>query len=113
MQKRTPLIIERQRRYYTKYKIPATGTIDNVKLIKNSSVAGMNKDMNTFAELIKQARKEEGITQTELANRLGYNSRYISNIESGKQEISIAKVEEIISAMGFVFKAEFSFTRAK
>ena len=52
--------------------------------------------ISNIYERIKTLREEKGITQDELAAKLGYTSRSsIAKIESGKTDISQSKVKEI------------------
>ena len=50
--------------------------------------------------LIHDARKEEGITQQELAERVGVKKSYVSRIENGRVEPSAGLFMNIISALG-------------
>ena len=50
--------------------------------------------------MIHDARKEEGITQQELADRVGTNKSYISRIERGHVEPSASFFLNIINALG-------------
>jgi DNA-binding XRE family transcriptional regulator len=61
-------------------------------------------------ELITQMttlRKEQGMTQTELAEKLATTQAAISRIESGKQNITLAYAEEIARALGKKIKITF------
>lgn len=40
--------------------------------------------METFGERIKRARREQKLTQRDLANRIGINFTYLSKIENGE-----------------------------
>lgn len=50
--------------------------------------------------IIRDARKEEGITQQELADRVGSKKSYISRIETGRVEPSAGFFLSIIGALG-------------
>ncbi len=50
--------------------------------------------------LVHATRKEEKVTQEELARRLGMNKSYISKIENGVIEPSASLFFRIISALG-------------
>ena len=58
-----------------------------------------NNDSQKYAEIglrIKKAREAEGLTQTELAQKLGYKSpTAISLIEAGERRIQISDLEEV------------------
>ncbi|MEI8086737.1 MAG: helix-turn-helix transcriptional regulator [Paludibacter sp.] len=53
-----------------------------------------------MGQVIQQARKEEKVTQAELAMRIGSNKSYISRIEKGLIEPSVGTFYRIISALG-------------
>lgn len=50
--------------------------------------------------IIREARKADGITQQELADRVGRKKSYISRIETGSVEPSAGLFLNIISALG-------------
>jgi ribosome-binding protein aMBF1 (putative translation factor) len=51
-------------------------------------------------QIIRDARKEEKITQGELASKVGSNKSYISKIEHGLIEPTIGTFYRIIDALG-------------
>ncbi|MBO4575356.1 MAG: helix-turn-helix transcriptional regulator [Bacteroidales bacterium] len=53
-----------------------------------------------MGRLIRDARKEENISQTELGKRIGANKSYISRIENGLIDPTISTIYSIISALG-------------
>ena len=53
-----------------------------------------------MGQVISDARKEEKITQQELAARIGTNKTYISRIEKGIIEPGIGTFSRIIDALG-------------
>ena len=53
---------------------------------------------------IKEARKEKGFTQEELAKRIGANKSYISRIEKGITVPSVATFYRIINALGLTIE---------
>lgn len=55
-------------------------------------------------QIILDARKQEKVTQSELASRIGTNKSYISKIENGKIEPSAGVFLRIISALGLRFE---------
>jgi HTH-type transcriptional regulator / antitoxin HipB len=44
----------------------------------------------SISEMLKEARKESGLTQEQLANKLGTKKSYISRLENGKCDIQIS-----------------------
>jgi DNA-binding XRE family transcriptional regulator len=53
-----------------------------------------------MGQVIHDARKNEKVTQAELANRIGAEKSYISKIENGVVEPSVGTFYRIISALG-------------
>jgi len=51
-------------------------------------------------QIIRDARKEGKITQSELANKIGTNKSYISRIEHGLIDPSVSMFYNIINALG-------------
>jgi transcriptional regulator with XRE-family HTH domain len=49
---------------------------------------------------IQQAREELGLTQQELATKLGCTQAALSNYEQGKRRLYLANLEQIASALG-------------
>lgn len=52
------------------------------------------------AQILLDARKQSGMTQTQLAERIGADKSYISRIERGLTIPSISTFYRIVSAMG-------------
>ncbi len=48
-----------------------------------------------ISEMLKVARKEAKLTQTELADRIGSKKSYISRVENGKSNITIESLIKI------------------
>ncbi|WCT12948.1 helix-turn-helix domain-containing protein [Mucilaginibacter jinjuensis] len=53
------------------------------------------KDMYPFGEFIKQGRKRNYLSQTELAEKLGIERAHLSRIESGKKKFKIENLESL------------------
>lgn len=53
-----------------------------------------------MGQVIREARKEEKITQSELGRRIGANKSYISRIENGLIDPTISTLYSIITALG-------------
>ena len=53
-----------------------------------------------FGSHIRKMRKDYGITQTELGNRIGVGRATVSNYESGKRKIPFETAREIYTALG-------------
>lgn len=59
-----------------------------------------------IAKAIHDARKESGLTQQELAERMGTNQNVISRIENATMGVSFKKLSEYAHAMGKTVKIE-------
>lgn len=59
-----------------------------------------------LGQVIQEARKQEKITQSELAKRVGKDKTYISKIENGNIDPSVSVFYRLIEAMGM--KVEIS-----
>ncbi|WP_222845673.1 helix-turn-helix domain-containing protein [Flavilitoribacter nigricans] len=70
--------------------------LDPIVLYQNSK---LDKERSLIIGLmIKQARKEEGLTQQELAERSGTSKHYISRIENNKSDIEMLTLKKIVEA---------------
>ena len=58
---------------------------------------------------VKELRKGKGITQDQLAERVGLATRYISMIEVGRSSPSLETVENIARALDVQMKVLFDF----
>jgi transcriptional regulator with XRE-family HTH domain len=53
-----------------------------------------------LTEILKGIRLEKGLTQTELAERLGKPQSYISKFESGERKLDFVEVMELCAVLG-------------
>jgi ribosome-binding protein aMBF1 (putative translation factor) len=53
------------------------------------------------AQILLDARKESGMTQSELASKIGADKSYISRVERGLTIPSISTFYRMVAAMGF------------
>ena len=53
---------------------------------------------------IRRIREEKGLLQKEFSKKVGLDPAYLSNIETGKMNITIATVEKIAKALGVNIK---------
>ncbi|MDR1936863.1 MAG: helix-turn-helix domain-containing protein, partial [Tannerellaceae bacterium] len=51
-----------------------------------------------LGELLHQARIEKGLTQKELADRVGMTKSYISKIENDVKEVRISTLQKIVES---------------
>jgi len=56
--------------------------------------------LDEIAPFIAKIRIAKGVSQTELARRMGVSKQVISRYESDYQTVSIARLQEILDAIG-------------
>ena len=54
--------------------------------------------------LLRQLRPDAGLTQVDLADRLGQTQSYVSKYESGEQRLDLIEIEAICKAVGTPLK---------
>ncbi len=54
----------------------------------------------SLATFIKEKRKETGLTQQEFADRAGVALTVVRKIEQGKENLSLAKVNQVLMMFG-------------
>lgn len=62
-----------------------------------------NQDLTTMEDIgkiIRNTRREQGLTQEELAGISGTGRRFISDLENGKNSIQTGKLLLVIKALG-------------
>jgi len=62
----------------------------------------------TGAQIIREARLKAGLTQTELADRLGRDRAQVARWETGGQEPSFENLRSVVEACGFTLKIEIA-----
>ena len=62
-----------------------------------------------YGELIKETRKEQKLTQQELAEKIGKERAYIAKIEQGKTDLQISNFVQIINALGLSLKVGWKY----
>jgi transcriptional regulator with XRE-family HTH domain len=53
-----------------------------------------------FGASVREARKERGISQEELAYRSGVDRSYMSSIERGEQNVGLMSMTRVAAALG-------------
>ena len=66
--------------------------------VVNDVVVNTTKDIGS---LIRQARKEVGFNQLDVAGMLGSGNRFIVDAEAGKETIQAQKLIDLLSLLGF------------
>ncbi|MCX5783905.1 MAG: helix-turn-helix transcriptional regulator [Elusimicrobia bacterium] len=64
-----------------------------------------SKDHKHIVELLKKARHQAGLSQSESAKSLGKTQSYISKIESGQRRIDIVALREFAK----IYKKDIGF----
>lgn len=62
-------------------------------------------DARDLGNIIRKARKSQGLTQEELAGMTGTGRRFISEVENGKETIQIGKLLLVLAALGIALYA--------
>jgi transcriptional regulator with XRE-family HTH domain len=62
----------------------------------------------TAAQIIREARLKAGLTQADLAARLGRERAQVARWEIGGQEPSFENLRSVVEACGFVLKLEIA-----
>jgi transcriptional regulator with XRE-family HTH domain len=58
------------------------------------------KRSETLTRLLIEARKEAGMTQAEVAAKLGHGQAYVSKYERGKKVLGVIEFLEVAKALG-------------
>ena len=72
-------------------------------------------DYQVLLRLLRDTREHAGVTQVELARRLGQTQSYVSKIECGDRRLDIVQLRTILTALGASlgdFVARFEATLA-
>jgi len=64
------------------------------------------RDLKELAKIIKEKRKSQKITQTELAAACGIGVRYIVDLEKAKESCQIGKALRVIQMLGIKLDAK-------
>ncbi len=60
----------------------------------------MKDDAKKLGENLKNIRTEKNITQTKLAETLGVDKSFVSNIENGKTNPTLSTITNLAQALG-------------
>jgi ribosome-binding protein aMBF1 (putative translation factor) len=67
---------------------------------RHSTLSSIRSDLYwRIIELMIQARKDAGITQAELGQRIGQRQTFISKVELGERRIDVAEFVELCAAL--------------
>ena len=68
-----------------------------------------NRDLKKFGNRLKDLRLEKGITQEQLAEKLGLSANYIGMIERAERSTSLLKVFKLAKALEVKMSELFNF----
>jgi transcriptional regulator with XRE-family HTH domain len=60
-------------------------------------------EYSLFLELLRNARESKGLTQTEVAQRLGQTQSFVSKVERGERRLDIVELRAFCSAIDINF----------
>ena len=60
----------------------------------------MAVDFSIIGRRLKEARKKKGLTQEQLAEKMGVSIAYLSKVETGKIHINLERLSEICGILG-------------
>lgn len=55
---------------------------------------------NAFLQLLRELRNNAGLTQMQLADRLGYPQSYVSKYETGERRLDFVETANVCEALG-------------
>lgn len=64
-----------------------------------------SREYSLFLDQLRKAREEKGLTQTEVAAKLGQTQSFVSKVERGERRIDIVELRAFCSAIGVGFTA--------
>lgn len=59
-------------------------------------------DTKTLGNLIRQERKQQGLTQEQLAGVVGVGIRFVRELEAGKESCQIGRALQVAAGLGLV-----------
>ncbi len=62
-----------------------------------------SQEYSFFLDQLREAREKKGMTQAEVAERLGQTQSFISKVERGERRIDIVELRAFCRAMGVSF----------
>lgn len=62
-----------------------------------------NRQREKLFLLLKEMRQKHGVTQVELAERLGVPQSFVSKYESGERQLDILELRQICQLLGISF----------
>ena len=69
------------------------------QLLPFGNILGVNQ-MAAIGEFVRKRRKLAALTQKELAELAGVGTRFISDLERGKQTIRLSELDQVLAVFG-------------
>lgn len=60
------------------------------------------KNTKSLGVLIRQERKQQGLTQEQLAGMIGVGVRFLRELEAGKESCQIGRAMQVLAGLGLV-----------
>jgi transcriptional regulator with XRE-family HTH domain len=70
-------------------------------------------DKEALLDALREARSEVGLTQAELAARLGRPQSFVNKYESGERRLDLIELSEVCKALGISLESFVSRVRSK
>ena len=70
------------------------------------SLKGGVASPQALGRLLQQARLAQGLSQQQVAERLGISQSYVSELESGKTSLALVRIFDIMRLTGMKLEAE-------
>jgi DNA-binding XRE family transcriptional regulator len=86
--------VKRKRKNFSGEEVEIAFDLDPAVLYANS-VPDQNKSLNIGA-MVRRERKKAGLTQEQLAEKIGTNKQYISRLENDKSDLEIQTLRKIV-----------------
>lgn len=68
--------------------------------LSHSRTPTLNSGFTGIGEAVRRARRENGLTQTQLAGLAGTGLRFISELERGKPNVALDKTLGVLAVLG-------------
>ena len=59
-----------------------------------------------LGQLVRKTRKEQGLTQLDVAGLAGLSNRFVIDLERGKETLQIQKVLDVLALLGLELTAQ-------
>ncbi len=69
-------------------------------MIMNREARDLPDRADPIGTFVREARKRKGLTQQQLAELVGVGTRFVSELERGKQSLRRDTVEKVLAAFG-------------